>query len=506
MTRQQLFSALRDTDAQMIADAAPETAGAIPEKAPRASWKKWAAIAACAAVILSAGIGTYAYAAEAKEYSEALEFFEQNALPTQGLTRSEIKEVHQDIVNNSFTNLKTAEVLENSLARDGVTGHEILQATPTPQDIEILWKTRNSTLPYGVTETGVSYRTFENWEPDSSGQDQFHESGIEKFVDGKSIWQAKTTEFSVFGYLPVRGGVVMWGQDVWGVGIMNAAKLMRVDDEGRTVWCASVNNGFKFENVSAVLEEADGSLAVFTNGGGAYICFNRIDGSGKVQCLAQNSISSPGLTLHSAVHFGDGYLLQLGTDTVVRADADGAITDTMAYSDGDAGYDVNGNGTDLFPLFNGNTGYHIQSMAVFGGKVWLSVYAYQLTDSEVSSGRSDIDPILEEVFAADTWDIPDETMTEKMRERFTAMLLVCDPDSGKQEEFYSVQGSIGGKLEAGADGSLAWDVESFTTAHFSPATNAYTIAAACQVFRYRFDEAGTLLGYEDTGEITGFYR
>ena len=93
-----------------------------------------------------------------------------------------------------------------------------------------------------------------------------------------------------------------------------------------------------------------------------------------------------------------------------------------------------------------------------------------------------------------------------VRDHYTAMLLVCDPKAGVPQEFYSVEGSLGGKLSLSDSGMLLWDVESITTTYFSPATSAFTIAGESYIFRYTFDHTGGLIHQEKTGEVAYFSR
>ena len=54
--------------------------------------KIFAPVAAC--LVLTAGLGGCAIAAEAKEYNAAVDFFEKNGLSAEGLDREELKEVY----------------------------------------------------------------------------------------------------------------------------------------------------------------------------------------------------------------------------------------------------------------------------------------------------------------------------------------------------------------------------------------------------------------------------
>lgn len=68
-------------------------------------------LAACAAAICIILFGAIGLAAEVNEYQTAIAYFSENGLPTDGLSRKEIKTVYTDIITGSFTHPKTAGVL-----------------------------------------------------------------------------------------------------------------------------------------------------------------------------------------------------------------------------------------------------------------------------------------------------------------------------------------------------------------------------------------------------------
>ena len=143
-------------------------------------------------------------------------------------------------------------------------------------------------------------------------------------------------------------------------------------------------------------------------------------------------------------------------------------------------------------------------MIEFGGRVYLSAYAVpKQTDG---GGRHEIANILAYLFDNNIWEISSEELTPMVRDNYTAVLLLCDPEGGTPEIFYSVKGSLGGRLTVNDTGELGWDVESVVSTFFSPATNSFTIGGTCQVFCYTFDNAGTLLRQEDTGETVPYHR
>jgi hypothetical protein len=136
-------------------------AASVNRKTTGRSWKAIAACAACVALVLCAGLGSYAYAEEAREYEAAILFFDKNGLSAEGLTRNQIKEVYRDITTKSFTYSKTAEVIRNSLSTEQIEGFEIWQEEPTPEDVENLWnyKNYNGWFVTAVPQTPYTHRS-----------------------------------------------------------------------------------------------------------------------------------------------------------------------------------------------------------------------------------------------------------------------------------------------------------------------------------------------------------
>ena len=67
------------------------------------------------------GLTAHSLSVEAKEYQAAVEFFETNKLSTDGLTRTEVKEIYRDITTNKFQYKKTGEVIVKSIKNKGTT-------------------------------------------------------------------------------------------------------------------------------------------------------------------------------------------------------------------------------------------------------------------------------------------------------------------------------------------------------------------------------------------------
>ena len=166
--------------------------------------------------------------------------------------------------------------------------------------------------------------------------------------------------------------------------------------------------------------------------------------------------------------------------------------------------DRDGNLSDGFSYEGDDFGYYITGMAEFGSNVYLSSYAVPKQVDE--GGRHEIADILDYVFSKGTVEISSEELTPIVRDNYTAVLLLCDPEGGAPRTFYSVKGSLGGALTVNADLQLEWDVQSITSTFYSPATSAFTIGGSCKVFRYVFTLSGALIDQVDTGEVVQYAR
>lgn len=446
------------------------------------AYRKWLALAACLALTVSL-VGV-AFAAEAREYGAAVAFFDENGLSTEGLSWSDVKAVYRDITSQHFTYDKTAEVIERA-----VPGLEISQREPTPEELAALWD-RNvwrSTRP----ETGISYRLDYAEKLDKTlGFDVLDKSILACYRDSELLWTAEFPDLYVEGSVHTSAGTAVWGyNDTWSSEQPKYSCVARVDESGNILWQKQLEHGFEREYIAAVVDNGDGTWAVFSRGDFRHLCLSQYDMDGNE--LFNYDAEVGNLGIWNVVCLGDGYLVQLGNTTdgetarLVKLSRDGGTLDTFIYEGEDCDYTI----TDMIE---------------FGGRVYLSAYAVpKQTDR---GGRYEIADILAYLFDNNIWEISSEELTPMVRDNYTAVLLLCDPEGGALETFYSVKGSLGGKLAINNTGELAWDVESVVDTFFSPATSSFTIGGTCQVFRYTFDEAGTLLRQEDTGETVPYRR
>lgn len=477
MNKNDLFRAFDGVDDDILERSEVPTALRRP-----LAYRKWLAVAACLVLIVSLTGGILV--AEAKEYNEAVDFFEENGLSTEGLSRSDVKAVYRDITSQHFTYDKTAEVIEWA-----VPGLEISQREPTPEELAALWD-RNvwrNTRP----ETGFSYRMDVREKLDESlGFDVLDKSILECYRDGNPIWTVEFPGLYVEDGAHTSAGTAVWGHnDTWSSEQPVYSSVARVDESGSVLWQRQLDHGFEREYIAAVLDNGDGTWAVVSRGDFRYLCLSQYDTDGTELSFCKTEVGNKGIW--NAVRLGEGYLIQLGhkldgeTARLVKLDREGSLMDTFTYEGEDCDYTI----TDMIE---------------FGDRVYLSAYA--VPKQKDKGGRYEIADILAYLFDNNIWEISSEELTPMVRDNYTAVLLLCDSEGGAPETFYSVKSSLGGKLTVNDTGELAWDVESVVSTFFSPATNSFTIGGTCQVFCYTFDNAGTLLRQEDTGETVPYHR
>lgn len=470
-------------DKMDLIDPAYIEAAATAPQVKKWNWlKKCGTIAACLVLLASTCLGTYAYAAEAKVYNDAMRFFQEYNLSTEGLTRSEIKKVYRDITTKSFSYHKTADVILDSMSSDQVGGHEILQEDPTPEDLENLWNERYHTGKYWVTDPesvpNVRY----------SYDLKFKNGVLEKYDRDTLVWRVYITNGPISHLFPVSDGVIA----CWlcpDEGNVNAW-FTKIDENGNRLWTQMLDNGFKNEHFASVLENPDGSYAVITYGNNGYLCLTQYTSRGT---KIQSQKTEVGLCQIQMVKpFGTGYAVLLSdsvkeeTPNILILDHAGNVTSSFAHSSEDSYYCI----TDMMD---------------FNGKLYLSGHTIpKKSDENSDDPRNDYYSILEYAQKFSPKRQHDEKLTRMIRDAYTAILMVCDPSTGSLQNFYSVKGSCGGTLYLTTDGTLMWEVESITSTHFDPYSSSYTFGGSCYVFQYVFDQNGDLIGQKKTDTVTHF--
>ncbi len=451
--------------------------------------RKWIAIAACLVLLVSTVSGITIYA-EAKEYNAAISFFDEFSLTTEGLSRGEIKNIYRDITTNSFMYEKTAEVIQKS-----ISGYEIFQESPTPEDLENLWNYRNSDKSFFSRRPNIDgvFFQFDYVEKyDNTQNVHVHDKIIlTKLIDGKTAWKVELSNMVHEGYLEGEDFIIVFGSTAVGLTTNSQfGRIAMISQNGKLLWEKTTTNGFKSEYIASVVY-SENSLAVFSRGDLKYLCLSKFDMDGNISEFTKTEVGNYGIK--TATKLGDGFLVQLfhsnTGDLLIKLAAGGTVEDSFSYISDD----------DL---------YFITDMIEYNGNIYLSAYSVPKLNLDESSagGREEIAHVLNEIFSRQTIDIPNVELTELMRKNFTAALLVCNPTSGITQTFYTVKGSYGVKLSISEDGNLLWDVASITDTFFSPATSSFTIGGMSYIYKYSFDSFGKIINQEKTGEIVQFRK
>ena len=117
---------------------------------------------------------------------------------------------------------------------------------------------------------------------------------------------------------------------------------------------------------------------------------------------------------------------------------------------------------------------------------------------------AEVMPLMQKVYAGEIKD--DSELTEALKKRYTALLLVLDPENCEPEEFFSVKGGMGAEFKIDQQGKLIWSAEMIEEATSSIVANSFVIAGRSRVFEYLFDESGALIESADTGEFAPFKK
>jgi hypothetical protein len=137
-------------------------------------------------------------------------------------------------------------------------------------------------------------------------------------------------------------------------------------------------------------------------------------------------------------------------------------------------------------------------MVEFNGLVYLS--GTKLPKHHNRSEGDAYDRLIEE-YGKD--GLTDEEVSKFFMENHTAMLMICDPETGDPKSFYTIPGASGGKLIADG-GRLDWEVNRYTEIesvysedYYQSSGNLAKISA--DKWQYVFSLYGQLVGEKDTG-------
>jgi len=448
---------------------------------------RWAIVTLCLIIVIVIGFTAWKVSAEKREYNIAIDFFEDNGLSTDDLTSEEIVEIYRDITTGKFTYNKTIEVL-----RKTVSGWEIPQVNPTPEEIAAVWD-KNTAILLRISKDYACI--FDNTIGSDDERYSFSEkSTVNCFYNKKLLWTITIPDYSVDRSLHIKQGTILFGNKWSNMADIEIPDsyipwVALVGDDGTIIWANDYFEGHNDEHIDSVVNMGNGTIAVFSVADNNIMCIRYIDTERQTSSYHQTKTDYQYLHILNAARFGEGFIIQVNRSKFNLIDYEGNIYDTLSYRD------------DKYV-------YNFTDMIEFQGHLYLSAYTHPKSD-DCNLGREGgyaIKYMLDKILSGEksSGEFTSEELTPLIRDSYTAVLLVCDLKDGIPEVFYTVNGSKGGKLSVNNMGELQWNVESITTGYEAIYSNSHTFYGTCKVFRYTFDENGKLLNQEETGEITGY--
>ncbi len=462
------------------------------------------AAVACIALLLGAGAGAYAYAAARKEYKNALTFFYENELSTEGLTKNEIKEVYRDFYSQSFTNDLTTDVLLNSRP-DVIRGYEISgdasewdatlpetsisdYKTPLYYEYEVLYTPIEDTL-------NPQTQTY---------KERFDKSIFTKYRNGEKVWEVSFTDFSINGYYgdpeSETEPILVYGTVPYTADIDDSvATLLALDADGNLLWKVIQNNATGYDRIDKILSHPDGSYTAFGRCGYTgdnfdnALTVNKYDKNGTQ--LFANTIDIRDHVIQNVALTGSGYLVHLSSyvtieySRILMLDSEGNLLRDFRYESEE---------NDFF----------ISDLCEYNGTVYISGYSTPKAPEEYRNYMMrDLYAIVDNIHSFDNRDkyvnnsFTKEELLSMFRDQFTAVLLVCGPDAGTPQEFYSVAGSLGDEVYVTGD-SVCWFTKDIIDCSYSPqeitmignvghVTSQTKLAILCRFYANLFNADGT---------------
>lgn len=432
------------------------------------------------------GLSTYAIKVEAKEYKNAINFFEANELSLDGLTRYEIKEIYKDITTNKFEYKKTGEVIVGSI-KSKVPGYSIeINSVPSGELINVweLWDKIRKQEQNSINRVYYKYESYRVVNDDSTVD--YTKCIFTKYEDGKECWSLDIF-YSIDGYIEKDNYLIVYGKQLSYYAGGNAKKtyITKINTDGSIIWQKEFENSNRFYRI---IINDDDSLNVFTNKTAipAYLKIYNLNSNGEILESFENYFvdynvkNVAKLKEYYLVYLEDRYL----NTKFIKISFDGTIELEINYHDEKYRY-----------LFT--------NMIEFDGKVYLSAYSIPYFDIS-SYGRGEVGYLLDQIHKIGYSSITDEDVLSLFKNYYKAVLFMCD-NNGNLETFYSVDSAVGSDFII-ENNSLIWNVEYFESMMYSPATSSFQFGGVTRVYNYIYNEKGHFVGINKTDELKEFRK
>ena len=480
-----------------------------------------------AVVLLAGGVVTV----DAITYAQAKNFFTDNGLSTEGLSREDVRAVYRDIKTESFTYEKTEEVIRRSISQ-AVPGYEIVLEMDDPEKLQMLWASwRNGELArliidgevrdFGVGgyQQGIWYYAdkIDDYNV-KTGYSQTGNRALFKYENDILCWES-AVPIDPRTIAPVGDATIVLGKNIFMIESgkaeveINHNRIACLDKDGQILWNNLIVES-EWIGLSGGAGQGHGGIGqgwgtwIFDNKDETFTIINydhkpdpdygnatpyvivwRYDLDGQLLSYKENIAENK---IPKVFQIGNRYILTFAIDATqtktVVMDPDGNLLTGTEYQI-----------TDQIQT--------IQDIVESDNYRYISAYTMLTTEGEDEFGRPNF--ALDEDIKA-LWKredkVSEKELIEHIRGHYTAILLRCDIETGELQTFYSVPGAIADKLEVTESGELIWRLQSLTQAEMItvPSGTGCIIRGTSVIYQYVFDEDGKLKGKENTGELASY--
>lgn len=489
---QELDSLLESVDADLPAEADPERikalaihkAGVSPR---RRTARRIALIAACVTVL--AGILVGCYVAEKVEYDNAVRFFDLNNLDTDGMSRDDIKRVYRDITAESFQYGDSYSILSDERV-EGV-------------DISISNSFNNNLSNDQIESMNYGLPLFQVYGDIPDKAMYFVGDECEKNAGGETVWRTKLSHYCDSAYI-VGDRVLVWGEYIYDNlhDYMHTHVALIDDKDGKILWDKTLDSKYHFDESACAALTAEGKIAVLTIAtddrfsGEKVLVFRELDTKGKI--LTEREQPGDELTfIYRVIPLSDGWLAQVDETTSLDMTADARALRNKFIK-----LDLNGGikGEWRFPEEDENDSFEITDIREYDGRIYLSAQANRLEPKLSQIADYDHIPMDSESLADGFTD----ELRDAAREDYSSVLFVYDPAADKPERFYSVGGTMAGRLLTDDSGSLVWQVGRIVKCGWAPWANSFQFYGITRRYDYTFSSDGAELREEKTDHFNTF--
>lgn len=436
------------------------------------------------------GLSLHTIQVEAKAYQQAVDFFQDYQLNSDGLTKAEMKKVYRDVTTSAFQYEKTGEVILESI-QFYVPGYEISTEQITSGYLKSVWAYWNQIHETNQNhQKGIHYEIKGEYKKQANGEINMDQCVFTKWIDDEELWHVQLKQFYVTHYQVYPDQIILYGNNVLFKSSTEKTDsyVVVLNHAGELLW---EKKWIETTNIYAVFYQTNDTYVVMSenNYQSNVLNYTKLDVKGNI-ILSKTHSFGEGMRIRKIVRLEHDFLVYLiypnGTYQLMKMSDEGDIVVGYHYE-----YD--------------NLCYFFTDMLEYHGQLYLSGYAIPKPQNNTSN-RGEIAEIIDYIYEQNKGSISDEALVSILKEHYQAVLLICSEETGELQTCYAQHGALGGMLSCNELGYLIWDVETIDMATYSPLTSSFTIGGVNKKVEYIFAEDGSCIGKNHTDERIMFRR